>query len=268
MTQSGLRQRLGARLAAHPRAWWLYRRLRQRLLSESPAPGPIHQVLTMLSRERPDVHFVQVGSCDAGYGDPIVGFVREHGWRGVMVEPVPHVFALLRARHGSNPRLTLQNVAIGDCDGERPFYCLEPLADPPSPYYNQLGSFSRAHIENHERFFPGVSKHIREIKVPCLRLCSLLQKQGISELDLLHVDAEGADFEVLQTLDFTAVAPRLLLFELGHLPRAQREACAIFLEQRGYRLLHEGRDCLALHAAARARWPKTALAFDAHSPEP
>lgn len=265
---SGLRQRLGARLAAHPSAWRLYRRLRRRLFGEGPMPGPIHQVLTMLSREAGTVRFVQVGSCDAGFGDPIIGFVREQGWSGLMVEPVPHVFDLLRARHGSNPRLVLENLAIGDTDGTRPFYCLEPLANPPSPFYNQLGSFSRAHIESHERFFPGVSRHIREIQVPCLRLASLLRKHGITDLDLLHVDAEGHDFEVLKTLDFESIAPRLLLFELGHLPRAQREACSAFLEARGYRLLHEGRDCLALHAAARSVWSQTALAFDAHSPEP
>lgn len=249
---------------AHP----LLRRLCIYLFGEMRWPGPVHQVLNTFAHESRDVSFIQVGSCDAAFGDPIIEFVKAHKWRGVLVEPVPYVFEMLRARHGRNPRLTFENVAIGGDDSTRTFYCMEPLSEPLSPWYNQLGSFSREHIEKHERFTPGLSKHIREIKVPCLKLNSLLKKHGLSHLDLLHVDAEGSDFEVLRGLDFDLCTPSIVLFELGHLPRAERVACTEFLELRGYHLLHEGRDCLALHTSARHRLSRTALTFDAHAPEP
>jgi FkbM family methyltransferase len=263
-----LRQRIRAEVAAHPPLWRFYRGLRSRLLYECPEPGPIHRVLRELAVEGGAVRFVQVGSNDAVFGDPIMEFVLACGWSGVLVEPVPYVFERLQARQGRNPRLRFENAAIGQFEGTRPFYCMEPLDRPLSRWYDQMGSFSREHIEKHERFTPGLSAHIREIQVNCLPLSALLRKHAIAELDLLHVDAEGHDFEVLRSLDFAQCSPGLVLFESGHLPRAERAACAEFLEERGYRLLQEGVDCLALHTAVRPRWPQTTVVFDAYSPEP
>lgn len=268
MAKLPLRQRLRAEVAAYPPLWRFYRGLRNRLLYEYPEPGPIHRVLRELAGEGGEVRFVQVGSNDAVFGDPIMEFVLACGWRGVLVEPVPYVFERLRARQGRNPRLKFENAAIGQFEGARPFYCMEPLDQPLSRWYDQMGSFSREHIEKHERFTPGLSQHIREIQVNCMSLSALLRKHGIAELDLLHVDAEGYDFEVLRSLDFEQCSPGLVLFEMGHLSRADRAACAEFLETRGYRLLQEGVDCLGLHASARQRWSQTTVVFDAYSPEP
>jgi hypothetical protein len=58
-----------------------------------------------------------------------------------------------------------------------------------------------------------------------------------------------------------------VLFESGHLAHAERNACVTFMEARGYRLMYEGRDCLAMHDSVRQRWPQTAFQFDAYAPE-
>lgn len=259
--------RLRGAVAARPAAWRLYRKLRQRLLNERPPPGPVHRVLAAYALESTPVRFVQIGSNDAAFGDPIIDFVLLHGWSGVMVEPVPNVYARLRRRHGANPRLKFENLAIDSQDGSRAFFSLQPLDAPPSPWYDQMGSFSREHILRHERFTPGLAQHIRENTVECVTLDTLFARHGIRELQLLHIDAEGHDYTVLKSLDFNRCQPELLLFEHGHLPRAERSECATFLEARGYRLLHEGRDCLAMHSAALARRPSTARLFDALAPE-
>lgn len=250
-------------VALRPSWWRLFRRVRQ----HKPIPGPIHRVLSTFAKERDSVRFVQVGSNDASYGDSIMEYVLANGWQGVLVEPVPYVFERLKRRHGRNPRFKLENVAIGQREGELPFYCLEPMEHPPTPYYDQMGSFSREHIEKHERFQPGLSQHIREIKVRCITLTSLLKQHGLNRLDLLHVDAEGYDFDVLQSLDFGWCTPRMVLFESGHLPPAQRVQCEAFLLARGYRVVYEGRDCLALHDGQRGDCPQTARMFDIYSPE-
>jgi FkbM family methyltransferase len=262
-----LRFALRDRLAGQPLLWRGYRGLRKRLLGEARGLGPIQRVLESFARECRPVRFVQVGSNDAAHDDPIIDFVLGWGWQGLMIEPVPEVYERLRRRYRFNPRLRFAYLAIGASEGWRSFYCLEPLAHPPSPYYDQLGSFSRAHIEKHERFIPGISRHIREIEVPVKPLAAVLREQGISAPELLHVDAEGADFEVLQSLDFEVCTPPLLLFEHGHLPRTEFEACWTWLAARGYRLLQEGRDCLALHYSGRSRWPQTATLFDANTPD-
>jgi FkbM family methyltransferase len=247
--------------------WRGYRALRSRLLGEARGAGPIQRVLQAFAHECHTVHFVQVGSNDAAHDDPIADFVLGCGWQGLMIEPVPYVYERLCRRHRFNPRLRFANLAIGAQETQRSFYCLEPLADPPSPYYDQLGSFSRAHIEKHERFIPGISRHIREIEVLVRPLTAVLRDHALTHIELLHVDAEGADDEVLRSLDFGYCTPDLLLFEHGHLTRAGYEDCWRWLSARGYRLLAEGRDSLALHHDARQRWPQTAALFDANAPD-
>jgi len=263
-----LRQRIRDRFAASPVLWRAYRRARGHLLGEGPLPGPVQEVLKAFGQDCPQVRFVQIGSNDAVRGDPIIDHALSLGWSGLMVEPVPDVFERLKLRHGRNPRLRMACTAIGRQEGMLPFYCLEPMDRPPSIWYDQMGSFSREHIVKHERFHPGLSRHIREIQVPCVTLTNLLRREGVGEFELLHIDTEGHDFEVLQSLDFEQYRPGLVLFEHGHLPRARREECAAFLEARGYRLLYEGRDCMALHHSVRQRWKETAAMFDACSPEP
>lgn len=259
---SALRKAVRDCLLAWPPAWRLSRRIR-RLMHGFPEPdSATDRILGTLAREARNVRFVQVGSCDAAFGDPIILYVLGYGWRGVMIEPAPVAFAMLRERHGSNARLRLENVAIGEIEGPRPFYYLEPVAELPHRWYHQLGSFSRAHIEKHDTEQANLSGHIRETSVTCVRLATLLERHGISELDLLQVDAEGADFEVLRSLDFDRVSPRMILFEMAHLPPGDASACRDFLAQRGYDLLDEGRDCLALLREARGRWPATARRFD------
>lgn len=258
---------LRAFLASRPRLWRMYSRALRRLKNHYDGVGPVHRLLSTLADEAGALHFVQVGSNDASLGDPIIDLVLGYGWRGVMIEPVPNVFQRLRGLHGSNPRLQFENVAIAGEDGVRTFYSLEPLDAPPSPWYDQMGSFSREHIVKHERFTPGLTQHIRETPVQCLTLTSLFTRHGIHDLDLLHVDAEGYDFEVLKSLDYARCSPRVLLFEHGHLSKADCSACLDFLRQGGYRHLHEGRDTLAMHRDALRRWPDTARLFDALAPD-
>ncbi len=46
----------------------------------------------------PRVTFVQIGANDGVWNDPIEPYLRGEKWRGVLVEPVPYVFARLKAR--------------------------------------------------------------------------------------------------------------------------------------------------------------------------
>jgi FkbM family methyltransferase len=57
------------------------------------------------------------------------------------------------------------------------------------------------------------------IRVPCIGLAQFCAEQNINSLDFIKVDAEGFDFDVLESLDFDKVSPRLILVEYGtHFP--------------------------------------------------
>lgn len=73
-----------------------------------------------------DAVIVQIGSNDGFLGDPIYPLLaRNPGWTCLFVEPVPHVFAKLRALHGQDSRHKFENSAIND--GSRmTFHYLDP----------------------------------------------------------------------------------------------------------------------------------------------
>jgi hypothetical protein len=53
------------------------------------------------------------------------------------------------------------------------------------------------------------------LRVPCVTLDDFLAQREITDLDFLKIDAEGYDFDVLESLDFSRITPELVLVEYG-----------------------------------------------------
>jgi len=67
--------------------------------------------------------------------------------------------------------------------------------------------------------------------VLAVRLDDLLREKAIDSIDLLCVDVEGAELEVLSSLDFRRIRPRVICIENNYLDRAIWRA----LRRAGYR---------------------------------
>jgi hypothetical protein len=101
------------------------------------------QVLSQIANRKQNVSFVQVGANDGKTEDYLYDFVHEHGWRGVLVEPVKPVFEKLVKNYDGIPGLIFENVAISEQDGMRTFYRLKD--DKSLPHIaTMIGSFDRA----------------------------------------------------------------------------------------------------------------------------
>jgi hypothetical protein len=63
-----------------------------------PAPDPVWTVLAAFAASRSGraATFVQIGSNDGTTGDPLRTFTEANDWSGLLVEPVPYVFARLQ----------------------------------------------------------------------------------------------------------------------------------------------------------------------------
>lgn len=176
------------------------------------------EVLHGLAAGSNDVRFVQVGSNDAGYGDPLRYHIRNNGWRGLMIEPLPHVFRRLQARYGAVSGLILENVAIDREPGVRPFYHLRPSDEPGLPvWYDMLGSFLKENVLAHSHLLPDIPERIMETPVRCLTFDQACGRHGIEAFDVLHIDAEGYDYEILRSVDLARYRPAVLLYENMHL---------------------------------------------------
>lgn len=200
--------------------------------------------------DKASLFFVQVGSNDGKQGDPLHKLIKSNtNWRGIFIEPVKFVFDRLVKNYHNNERFIFENVAIGEKEGKTKFYYLDEKAETEIKgglpwWHDQLGSFDKDHIQKHFDF--DIQSYIVEEEIDCLRLDHILERHGVSELDLLHIDTEGFDYNVLSQVNFEKYRPKCILFEIHHLSESQEQKSEKLLEKFGYKLERYGVDVLAV----------------------
>lgn len=223
---------------------------RMRRRSPDPRDFVVKPVLTAFAQSTAtrSVTFVQIGSNDGTTGDPLRELAESHSWSGVLVEPVPYVFARLRAQRGADSRVRLENAAIADSDGVAQLHHLRPRRDGEDlpEWYDQLGSFSLPTILKHEEAIPNIRDLLVSTEVRTLTFDSLCAKHQLPSFDLLHIDVEGFDWEVLRQIDLQRYQPDIVLYERVHLSDGDAAAARRRLETAGYSVLDGVFDTVAV----------------------
>lgn len=172
-----------------------------------------------------DVQFIQVGASDGLKNDYIHDKVVNHGWSGILIEPVPKSFKQLSNNYRGLD-VFLENVAISDKSGEFPFF----VGKVPS-----VSSFNKKH---------DPLKVAKKIMVPTLTLNQVITKRLFFQFDLLQIDAESYDFRVIKSIDLSKYAPRIIHYEHRHLGD-EKIACEKHLQQHGYTLYFNRNNTIA-----------------------
>lgn len=194
-------------------------------------------LLYSLSISQAHIFFIQVGSNDSSYGDPLRSFMLDERWCGIMIEPVDYVFKRLCSKYGDYGRFKLENVAIAEVNGFKDFYYVEETDSPLPVWYDQIGSFSLSHVLKHIDFIPELEQRIRKTQVECITFEELCNRNSVRTVDLIHIDTEGFDYEVLKMIDIDRFQPSLILYEHKHLSDSDRISARSLLSARGYQLL-------------------------------
>jgi len=195
------------------------------------------------------VRFVQIGAHDGHSGDPIHDFILRYGWQGLLVEPVPFLFADLKQTYRGVAELVFENCAVGEEAGTKTFYAMRPRADAPVTWHSQLSSFDREVILKHRDEVPDLERYIEEIAVRTERLDQLLDRHSIWP-DLLVIDTEGHDYKVLRSYDCTRHRPQIIYFEHRHLQEDERREALALMMRLGLIAIFDHENCLALDAQA------------------
>ena len=148
-----------------------------------------------------------VGAFDGVENDPTSEFIRKRRCGAILVEPQPGPFKRLRENMSEHNNIILINAAIDEVSGFRDIYCVSPGTDELPSWTEQLASFRREHILNHEDRAPGVSKHLMMCKVPTVSFEDLLDRYRVESLDVLQIDAEGMDAQLLAWFPFERIKP-------------------------------------------------------------
>jgi FkbM family methyltransferase len=246
-------------LKRFPVAYRLLRRIHAFVASEPPIESPIQrrvqeahtEIRKAFSNKNAAVFFVQVGANDGVTNDPLHDFVvNNENWTGILIEPVEPIFQRLKRNYPCADRLIFENVAIAQNRDMRKFYYVsdaaKELGDSVSSWYDQLGSFDKAHILKHctGRNSP-LQSYIVEQDVKCVPLQDVLDKHRVKKIDLIHIDAEGFDYGVLAQIDFSKYKPSIVLYEHYHLSADEKGKAGSLLESNGYTLIEFEEDTLA-----------------------
>jgi FkbM family methyltransferase len=166
--------------------------------------------------------FVEAGAYDGFIQSNTYWLERFKDWRGVLVEPIPHLFA--RARRVRS-RSHVVNCALVSPDHEEPTITVR---------YGGLMSLvkgARGGAEDEERHVRagdmfGLDDVAYDVSVPARTLSSVLEDANAPrEIDLISLDVEGYEASVLRGLDLERFVPRFILIEMdGPERRAPVEA--------------------------------------------
>ena len=187
-----------------------------------------------------DLTFVQIGAFDGVTADPLHKYIGRHGWRGVLLEPQPEAAGQLRELYSRNDRIMVLEAALDRERGRRTLFTVMSANVP--TWARGMASFQRDHIVKHAYLIPGLEGMIRESTVDCIRFDHVFAHLASERLDLLQIDAEGADAQILGLFPFDRVKPAIVHWEIKNLTVAEREECLERLLRFGYRFALSGEE--------------------------
>lgn len=200
-------------------------------------PGMRFQVQKTF-RNFEEVFVLKIGANDGVENDPLADFLlNDRRYRGVLVEPIPLYAKMLGSNYDATKRFKIEQVAIASNDGNTIMYYIDENAadsdgQPIPKWLRGVASLDCRHVEKHVS--PEMRGAIRQTTVECLSVASLLARNKIRTVDLLHIDAEGYDFILLQQFNFAVIRPKVVIFERKHLSKHSELAAKALMEQAGY----------------------------------
>ena len=164
---------------------------------------------------------------DVGGNDPVWGSVTwqlyQRGWSGIVVEPIERLYKNFLSQR---PRDISLCIALADTEGTQSLYVFEKRLG--------LSTTVAAIAEQHKRDF---GEEPSKITVPLRTLASLLDQYAPGRpIDLLKIDAEGAEAAVLRGAAFHRHRPKLIIIEAME-PMRQEDAsteASTILEENDY----------------------------------
>jgi FkbM family methyltransferase len=147
--------------------------------------------------------FVEIGAED-GVRFSNTKFLEESGWDGICIEPRPNAFAELK----ENRNCIVENYAISDKMGTFDFLSIEGngkglsgLVDKYDPRHTQR--IKAQHSDSKQSI----------IQVECIPLNDLLEKHNITTVDYMSIDVEGAELNVVKSVDFEKYNVNIITIE-------------------------------------------------------
>ena len=163
------------------------------------------------------------------YGAVVIGahtgeFLREKlapyiNKKNILIEPVFYNLEQLKKNFTNFKDTQFLDCAISNADEIRNFYYIkqDSISKLGKHWASGIGSFSKDHILSHKtKRFQVSDDDIETKKVEFLSFKTFQKKFDIKAIEFLHIDAEGAEFDIMHNIDYKNIDIAKIFFEKKH----------------------------------------------------
>ncbi len=166
--------------------------------------------------------YLEIGALDGVALSNTLFFARQKGWKGILIEPGKDMYQHLVKNRASD---VCVNAAI--CPKSTSLHYVED--------YAVGGIIEFMSDDFRKQHHAGVN--ITDLPVlPCVPLSLLFTKLGVQQIDFFSLDVEGAELQVLSTIDYSSTQIGVLVVEADATSTAKDKAVRELLSAEGFKL--------------------------------
>jgi FkbM family methyltransferase len=178
-----------------------------------------------------DGFFVELGANDGVTQSNTLHFERFRGWKGVLVEPIPHNYLACRENRSSENAIFCNACVSFDYKDKFVEIAYSNLMSAPIGLESDVED-ALAHARSGKRFLPS-GEDVFTFGALARPLNDLLVEAGApGQIDLLSLDVEGAELEVLKGIDHERFRFRFMCIETR-----SAESVKAYCESKNYRII-------------------------------
>lgn len=183
--------------------------------------------------------YVDVGAHDGITLNNTLYFEKHNNWTGINIEPIKKVFDELAINRPNNINL---NCAVCNSDGETDFLCNEGYTEMISGIKD---TFDCRHFQRLEYENSQMGSTTQVIKVNTKKLETIFDEFNVSRINYLSIDVEGAEFEVIKSINFDKVFIDVIGFENNY--NDVSIPIVNYLESKNYVFIHSSLDIFMIN---------------------
>jgi len=194
---------------------------------------------TNIFKGHKNLFFVDIGAYDGLTINNTIYFEKYNNWTGINVEPIKSLYEKLVVNRPNSINI---NCAVCNQDGFSEFYCNTGATD----FISGLkDNFDNRHLHRLERENQETGSTTELIQVPTKKLETICDEYNCKHINYLSIDVEGAEFEVIKSINFDKVFIDVIGFENNYtdvsIPIVE------YLQEKNYVFIHSSLDIFMIH---------------------
>ena len=137
----------------------------------------------------------------------------------LLVEPVPYNYQILENDYKNNENIFISRNAIFDEAKKDNFYHVkkDSIKKLGKHWASQIGSFDKNHLLSHKsKRFDIKDDDIQITEVEFITFQDLVKKYSINSINKLQIDVEGAEYKIMNSIDYNKIKIKNIFFESKH----------------------------------------------------